>query len=42
MKMFVQTLCDYKFVGTVTGNNSGKEDEMTIGKVSGSHPDDDQ
>ena len=42
MKTFVQTLYDYNFVGTVTKDNSDKEDEMTIGMVSHSHPHGDQ
>ena len=42
MKTFVQTLYDYNFVGTVTKDFSDKEDEMTIGIVSESHPHGDQ
>ena len=37
MNTFVQTLYDYNFVGTVTEDNSGEEDEMAIGIVSDSH-----
>ena len=40
--MFVQTLYDYNFVGTVTKDNSEEEDEMTIAIVSDSHPHGDQ
>ena len=42
VKTFVQTLYDYNFVGTVTKDNSDKEDEMTIGIVSESYPHGDQ
>ena len=33
MKTFVQTLCDYNIVGTVTKDNSDEKDEMTITTV---------
>ena len=33
MKMFLQILSDYNFVGTVTKDNSDEENEMTIGML---------
>ena len=39
---FVQTLYDYSFVGTVTEDNSDKEDKITIGIISNPHPHGDQ
>ena len=42
MKTFIQTLCDYNFVRTVTNDNSDTEDEMTIGIVSDLYPHGDQ
>ena len=38
MKTFVQTLYDCNFMGTVTDDNSDKEDQMEIGIVSELHP----
>ena len=42
IKTFIQTLYDHKFVVTVAENNSGEEDQMTIGIVSDLHPQCDQ
>ena len=42
MKTFVQTFYDNNLVGTVTKDNSDKEDEIARGIVSDSHPHGDQ
>ena len=33
IRKFIQTLCHFNFVGTVTEDNSDKEDKITAGTV---------